>query len=71
VRRDSDGSVWIHVDDELDPEIQSARINAAWTWAYLDLKAGLVRVEAAGAVGQLVLILRDEVGNRTTFTHTL
>ncbi|MBM3434234.1 MAG: M23 family metallopeptidase [Bacteroidetes bacterium] len=71
MRRDSDGSVWIHVDDELDPEIQSARINGAWTWAYLDLKAGLVRVEAVGAAGQLVLILRDEVGNRTTFTHTL
>ena len=71
VRRDPDGGVWIRVTDELDPEILSARINGQWTWAYLDLKAELVRVDAAGATGELVLVVGDEVGNRTTFIHTL
>ena len=63
--------MWIHVSDDLDPELVSVRVNDQWTWAYLDLKANLIRVDAGSSVGELVMYVQDEVGNRTTFTHTL
>ena len=63
--------MWIQVSDALDPELVSVRVNDQWTWAYLDLKANLIRVDAGSSVGELVMDVQDEVGNRTTFTHTL
>ncbi|MFZ9189695.1 MAG: M23 family metallopeptidase [Schleiferiaceae bacterium] len=71
VRRDSQGAVWIHVSDDLDPELVSVRVNDQWTWAFLDLKANLIRVDAGSLVGELAMDVQDEVGNHTTFTHTL
>jgi hypothetical protein len=71
VQTTRDGAVHLEIKDELSIEVVGVSINKNWTWAYYDAKNDDLRIEAGGAKGELRVVVQDELGNRTTFTHNL
>jgi len=71
LRRTPSGSVLLHTKDELDVEVVRAQVNGQWCWAYLDAKSNTLEVLVREADGTLEVQVQDELGNLTTFTHTL
>jgi hypothetical protein len=71
LRRDPSGRIWISVRDELDSEIVGITLNGKWIWGHLDLKSNSMYADAGSTKGNLVVRVRDEVGNLTNFTTEL
>ena len=71
IRKTPDGRILLHAKDELDVEVVRAQLNGQWCWAYLDAKTNTLSVHVGDAVGVLEVQVQDELGNLTTFTHTL
>lgn len=71
VRKSTDGSVHLELKDDLGIDVISVSMNNQWAWAYFDSKNNDLSVETEGKSGELQVIVGDELGNRTTFTHNL